>query len=131
MDGLVIPPFLARTACEPFIWGQNDCATWAAALVAEATGKDLAAGFRGTYDTAFGCRRVIMQHGGLLELSRKMMSGFPSGEQENGVCVAKVRGRTMCGVLSGGRLFVKTENGLFCPAEFTILDGWSLTCRRH
>ena len=118
--------YIARTRCLPFEEGRTDCALWAAAFWAEATGIDPAAALRGTYATAFERRRIVMAAGGLERLCRKLMSGFRCGETEEGICVARVDGMTVCGILSGGRLFLKTGRGVWSPERFTILAGWGV-----
>lgn len=116
--------YIARTRCLPFEEGRTDCALWAASFWAEVTGVDPAAALRGTYATAFERRRIVMAAGGLERLCRKLMSGFRCGETEEGICVARTGGQTVCGILSGGRLFLKTGRGVWSPARFTILAGW-------
>ena len=53
----------------PFRWGEQDCCLWAADVVLACTGVDLAADLRGEYSTEFGARRVLAQHGGVVELA--------------------------------------------------------------
>lgn len=118
--------YIARTRGLPFEEGRTDCALWAASFWAEITGTDPAAALRGTYATAFERRRIVMAAGGLERLCRKLMAGFRDGETEEGICVARVEGATICGILSGGRLFLKTGRGVFSPARFTLLAGWGV-----
>ena len=123
----MVAAFIARTGARPWQWGVNDCALWSASCWAELTGDDPAAALRGTYGTAFQCRRVIMGAGGLLTLSRRLMAAVdaPHGDGD-GVAVAKVRGRTIAGIMSGGRLWLKTERGVMSPEDYTILDKWAI-----
>lgn len=121
-----IANYIARTAGEPFVWGRTDCALWAAQLAAERGGVDPAASLRGTYATAWECRQIVLRAGGLLTLCRGLMAGFPAGERKNGICVARHDGRSICGILSGGRLVLKTDGGIISPEKFTILEGWSV-----
>ena len=44
---------------EPFAWGQNDCALFAADATAALTGHDFGAPFRGTYASAREALRVL------------------------------------------------------------------------
>lgn len=125
MDNLV-SEFIRRTGGDPWRWGQTDCALWPASLVAEITGRDPAADLRGTYDTAFGCRQVLLRAGGLAGLSRRLMAGFRTGETETGVAVARLEGQVLCGVLRGGRLVIKTDGGVRMTRDFTLLTGWGL-----
>jgi len=57
--------FIACRADHPFVWGQNDCAIFAADAVHAMTGKDPApAGLR-KHTTAKQAYRAIARHGGL------------------------------------------------------------------
>ncbi|MDB6177942.1 hypothetical protein PAF17_10560 [Paracoccus sp. Z330] len=50
----------------PFAWGSHDCAIGFACRVVEAiTGEDLAAPYRGTYDSPLGALRVLRDSGAL------------------------------------------------------------------
>ncbi|WP_404807597.1 DUF6950 family protein [Loktanella gaetbuli] len=121
--------YVAATGSLPWIWGQNDCAMWAAGYVAQVTGVDPASSLRGTYSTAFACRRVQMRAGGLLTLSRSLMSQFPRGTGD-GVAVARVNGQTIAGIIADHRLWLKARAGVTSPARFEILDRWSV-CPKH
>jgi hypothetical protein len=52
----------------PFEWGSNDCALFPADGWKVMTGVDLAADFRGRYDTERGARRIAREAGGMREL---------------------------------------------------------------
>ncbi|WP_107495650.1 hypothetical protein [Thalassobius sp. I31.1] len=127
----MIADFLAETAQTPFEWGENDCALWCAALVLRATGEDPASRFRGSYSDWMGARNLLLQSGGLANLCKKMMKDFPTGETQNGVAVVRIGRVTYCGVLSAGRIVLKSENcGMVMPEEYELIEGWSL-CRKH
>lgn len=119
--------FIARTGCQPWQWGSNDCALWSASLWHEATGNDPAAPLRGTYGTSFTCRQVIMQAGGLLALSRRLMDGVDAKRGTgDGVAVATVGKRTIAGIMSNDRLWLKSERGVIAPEQYAILDRWAI-----
>ncbi len=128
MDAVLSPAaaFVARTGRAPLIWGQNDCATWAAHLWWEVHGVDPAATLRDSYRTWHDCRLLLMRSGGLLALSRQLMARWPAGGTGDGICVAKTGPRVIAGVLSGDRLWLKTDGGVTSPATFDILDRWTL-----
>lgn len=64
------------TAC--FIWGQHDCALFAADAVQAQTGIDLAASYRGRYRSASGSIRALKRYGaGTLEASVTECLGDP------------------------------------------------------
>ena len=54
----------------PFVWGQSDCCTWCASVVASLTGDDFAAPWRGRYFDADGAYALLDQLGGM----RRMVS---------------------------------------------------------
>jgi hypothetical protein len=43
----------------PFVWGERDCALWAADCVMDITGIDYAAPFRGQYNDEAGAKKLI------------------------------------------------------------------------
>jgi hypothetical protein len=47
----------------PHVWGQSDCALYAADLVKAMTGEDLASRFRGTYDSEAGAAATLEAQG--------------------------------------------------------------------
>ena len=118
--------FIARTAPERFVWGVNDCALWAAALVAEQTGTDPAQALRGTYATWRECRLIQMRAGGLLALSRRLMAAHEAGADGDGVCVVRTGGRVLAGIISGGRVFLKSDPGVISPHDCDILERWAI-----
>lgn len=59
-----------------FTWGSFDCATWACDVIREMTGTDLAADFRGKYESRAEARAIINQYGSLEDLVRAV-GGLP------------------------------------------------------
>lgn len=57
--------FAAERRAAPFVWGQNDCCTFAADAVAAITGTPPACGDLRTYRTAKQAYRTIDRHGGI------------------------------------------------------------------
>jgi len=51
--------FLRERTKQPFAWGTNDCALFAADAVLANTGTDIASDFRGKYNTQLGSLRTI------------------------------------------------------------------------
>jgi hypothetical protein len=70
--------YLSRALAEPFVWGERDCALWAAEWVRLRRGVDLGAVWRGRYSTAAGCHRLLARRGGMVgALSAQMaQAGF-------------------------------------------------------
>lgn len=66
-------------ARRPFAWGQHDCATWAADVVAALTGEPSPAeAWRGRYTTALGGARLMRRQGwASLEAGGRDLLGAP------------------------------------------------------
>lgn len=120
----MIEQYLKSTISTPFEWGKVDCATWAASCVEFCTGFDPAANLRGTYKTAFGCRRILIKGGGLLRVVSGQMERFGplSGD---GIAVIDAGGQVLCSVVHQGRAVTKTKDGLFFLKDYKLLKGWS------
>lgn len=58
-DSVALNDFLNQRAQEPFEWGVNDCALFAADGIKAITGIDIAEDFRGKYTTETGALRAI------------------------------------------------------------------------
>jgi hypothetical protein len=53
------------------------------------------------------------------------MATFKRGDGD-GVAVAKIDGRVICGLMSGGRIWLKGDCKNLSPANYYILDSWVL-----
>lgn len=53
--------FIRSRAAQPFKWGANDCCLYACDWAREATGLDLAEGFRGKYGSALSAARAMRE----------------------------------------------------------------------
>lgn len=134
MDKLVsLQSYIARTRAARFVWGENDCALWAAGAVKACVGVDPAADLRGQYASRWECRQIEMRAGGLLQLVRARMDAVPgltaldAPGSAQGVAVCRVDGLRLCCVLCGPRAFVRTQRGLriLDAASLSVEAGWS------
>ncbi len=99
---------------EPFAWGQNDCALFAADAVAAVTGHDFGASFRGAYASASQALRVLAPFGGLQGLASAAL-GQPVGGQFAGVgdvCLVHFDGRECLGVCNGVEVLGPGASGM-------------------
>lgn len=111
---------------QPFAWGVNDCALFAADAVKAITGVDLAAGLRG-HCTARQALRTIRRNGDLFGIACRAL-GAASGvhnAREGDVLLVGMGKRTALGVmLDGGMLVGPGATGL-CSAPLTdALCAW-------
>ncbi|MEP4195986.1 MAG: hypothetical protein ABJL99_10165 [Aliishimia sp.] len=124
--------FIEMTRCEPFEWGQNDCALWCASAVKFVTGFDPASDLRGTYKTQFECRQKIIRAGGLLRLIQPRMIApaiCDFDQTLDGVAVVRADRRQLCALIVQGRAVLRMETGLRLVDDFEIVRGWS--CLKH
>jgi hypothetical protein len=61
--------FLLASYGLPFVWGERDCALWACDWIKQSRSVDPGAPYRGSYSTQSGCARLLVEHGGLLNLA--------------------------------------------------------------
>lgn len=126
----IISRYLRRWASTEFVWGQTDCTMVLADYILEATGKDPAAPYRGTYSDRAGA----LEHGGL---SEGLLAVFNAGAEraglrftaspERGDVGALAVGDTQFGGLFlGARWAVKSPDGLLFLAHPTVLAAWSV-----
>ena len=91
--------FLTERARQPFAWGRNDCAIFAADAVQAVTGVDLAGRLRGA-TTARQAVRLLRRHGDLLGIASAAL-GAPVGvhqAQEADVLLVRMGRRSALGV---------------------------------
>ncbi|HEY1844473.1 MAG TPA: hypothetical protein VGH05_06385, partial [Buttiauxella sp.] len=55
----------------PFLWGEHDCALFAADCVKAMCGEDFASAYRGTYSTEIGAKKALLRNHGSLEKALK------------------------------------------------------------
>ena len=64
----LLAAYIERKRHEAFAWGSNDCCLFAADWVQIATGRDIAAQWRGQYATALSAHRALNRGGGIERL---------------------------------------------------------------
>jgi hypothetical protein len=67
--------FITERAHAPFIWGQNDCCWFANDAVLAMSGVDIAAKFRGKYDSKEAAYKIVKDYakGGVVEFADKLL----------------------------------------------------------
>lgn len=116
--------FLLERAREPFAWGKNDCALMAADGIERMTGVDIAADFRGKYQTeaeAFALIRAVTGGETVEDAARWCAEKFalpawpvPLCAQRGDLVVLVDEGRTIAGLvhLNGRDIAAVGEGGL-------------------
>lgn len=120
----VLTGFFERSQSEPFEWGKNDCALWAATYVYEQTGIDPAESLRGKYSSYIGCEKLLKKHGGLRKVCHDLMKCFPDGRD---VCMFNIGGQDILGLIVNDKAAFKSPNGLILTKKMPdIVFGWSI-----
>ena len=100
---LRLEAFVSAHQCQPFAWGANDCATFAANCVQALTGQDPApAGLR-NHRTAKQATRTLNRHGGLVGIATAVF-GQPvpvAGAQVGDVLLVRFGKRMALGICNG------------------------------
>jgi hypothetical protein len=116
--------FTASMLPMPFEWGSNDCMMFAAGCVYACTGQDLAAEYRGTYDTEAGALRVIVAAGvkDLGDFVARLLPEIDPAEAQRGDVIlaqgpeapfiAVCQGATSVGPTAHGLIHVYTNQAL-------------------
>ncbi|UDF29395.1 UNVERIFIED_ORG: hypothetical protein LHK14_18055 [Roseateles sp. XES5] len=108
--------YLAEVKATPLNYGGHDCGVGLVARAVEAmTGVDLAAQWRGRYDSARGALRMLRDDGyaDLETLGRSMLPAFhPSLGQIGDIALVRDDGLGALGIVQGERIIVMTETGL-------------------
>jgi uncharacterized protein DUF6950 len=70
----LLAEFIQSRLLSPFVWGENDCCLFACDAVLAMTGTDLAANFRGKYNTQISAYKLVKSYagGGLAEFADKI-----------------------------------------------------------
>lgn len=106
--------YLADVARTPFVYGQHDCALFAADAVRVMTGVDLAGTYRGRYSSLSGGMRILRKDGFAdhVELVRAHFAAVPTAKAMPGdlACFATVIGRAL-GVVQSAMVYVLMPNG--------------------
>jgi hypothetical protein len=102
----------------PFVWGEHDCALWAAGVVYLLTGNDYGADFRGRYRSARGAAAQIARRGGLAAIATRAL-GYPvsiAQAQRGDVCLVCRDTGPSLGICIGERVAFTGPKGLaFLP----------------
>jgi hypothetical protein len=106
--------FIAQRRTQPFAWGQNDCAVFAADCVQALTGVDVAPTGLRLHKTEKQALRALQRHGGLSSIATAALGQPVPAVQANvgDVVLAKAGKRDMLGICNGATLFAPSTHGL-------------------
>lgn len=120
---------VGERATEPFVWGQNDCALFAADAVKIMTGTDYAEEFRGKYKTEAGAKRQLAKasEDGLVGiLNDKLEPIDPNLCQRGDVILFRTDLGPTTGIYWHGGAFTTSPDGvkLFDSIHNDIIKAW-------
>ena len=116
--------FCAARRAIPFVWGANDCSTFAADCVCALTGTDPAPPSLRLHKTAKQALRAIKRHGGLCSIATAALGQpVPSSRANIGdVVLTKIGGREALAVCNGATALGPGPQGLQAvPMQFNQL----------
>jgi len=98
---------------QPFSWGFNDCAMFAANVVEAMTGIDYAAEFRNKYTTREEAQAMLDEHGGLCSIMDKLFDRInPRLAHRGDVVLIEVDSREFLAVVIDWRCAAPGNDGL-------------------
>ncbi len=106
--------FIEERRRMPFAWGSNDCCLFAADWVLTATGRDIAADYRGRYSTALPALRFVEAGGGVEAMIERAGAApvHPSLARRGDVIARDVGNGIGLGVCVGAMAAFVAEDGL-------------------
>jgi len=124
--------FCEEIARAGWAWGERDCLLWLGLWSERNTGIDGGAPWRGRYQTALGCMRVLNRSGGMMACIERGadLAGMTLGQPEVGavglVETMTPRGPSLVGaIFTGERWAVLTPSGVL-SIRTTPLRSWNL-----
>jgi hypothetical protein len=115
--------YIEARRARAFVWGEHDCALFAADWVHEATGRDPAAALRDTYQTAGEAARILHRHGGLARIAGEVLTEWltPRMAGRGDVALVENAGREALAIVDGAHLIGPGPAGLtFLPLEHAL-----------
>lgn len=132
----LLSEWLKATGDAPWEWGKNDCGIWVADWIKARRAIDVAAPWRGRYDSAKGCHDIVKAAGGYINLVRERMwqMNIPETSSPDIGDVGLVRFHearptayvgSMMGIFDGSLWVVKMNHGLAC-GNYQYLLAWRI-----
>ena len=118
--------FISERRARPFVWGSNDCATFAADCIKAITGVDPAPTGLRQHRTEKQALRSLQRHGGLTGIATAAM-GQPVPASQAGigdVVLSKSGNRPMLSICNGSTVFAPGANGIISLALDTGSICW-------
>ncbi len=119
--------FIEARRARAFVWGEHDCALFAADWVRECTGVDLAADLRGTYADARGALGILNARAGLAGICAQLLPAVaPPFAGRGDAALASNAGRELLCIVDGAHLIGPGAEGLAWLPRGAIQLAWKL-----
>lgn len=110
------------------VWGKTDCIMSVADYVRDVTGRDIAAPWRGSYDTQEGAQEIVAQYGGvhcLFQYGMALARFAPCDALSVGCPVVFETGNgAIAGIWTGRRILARLERGAMeLPKQIAPIKG--------
>ena len=118
--------FIAERSNRPFVWGANDCSTFAADCVKAMCGVDpIPTGLR-RHCTEKQALRTLQRHGGLVALASKVLGApiSPNFATVGDVVLIKVGRRDALAICNGSTALGPSSNGLVAVGMAGAIHCW-------
>lgn len=111
----------------PFVWGSNDCCTFAAAAVEALTGANPMESIE-HYDNPLAAARMVEAGGGLLDLATSLLgeSVSPRMAAVGDVVLLTNEGRQLLGICNGINALAPGLDGLVALGMHTASAAWKI-----
>lgn len=129
---VLLAAFLKENKDRPFRWGSWDCCLFACNAIREITGVDVAAKYRGKYQTMLGAMRLIGCTVSNVAVEVAAKYGFehcpdPKLARPGDVVLAELNGTNMLGVVSMARTAIfATTTGLAMYPLSVAKEAWKI-----
>jgi hypothetical protein len=123
---LRLESFIAQRQAQPFAWGANDCALFAAAAVQALTGADVAATWLGQHTSARAAWRAVRAAGGLPAIATAALgpSIGPAFARVGDLVLLPVRSGHALGLCNGVNVLGPGPQGIAALPRAQALACW-------
>lgn len=121
--------YLVRCSRHPFVWGRNDCATFIADWVREATGCDGMADLRGCYTTQDGAERLhgpLGLVGTVRRCARRVGLLRTLGAHPGDIAVVRHGREIGCAIRTARGWALRIDRGLVVVPSARVIAAWAV-----
>lgn len=120
--------FIDESKTISFEWGVCDCVCWACEWMAQLSGFDAMAEFRGKYGSEEDAYALLAQHDGIgAELSKRLPERLAGYHKRGDIALCSVAGKETLGIVGArGFVFFKTMGLGVVAKRIDIVQAWGV-----